>query len=146
VKSLIPEIAPSELSAILRCANFTLTGIERQWAQISAIKYLNAASIEGKIVERGGAVARETWTSIAAIGRPLGIRIDQMAQLIANGFVNSKAGFQFDSLSRTYLKRAQKALTRDRNIVIGFEIAHPVRRDSHILDGIARKCRKRIDP
>ena len=53
VKSLIPEIAPSEQSLIQRYANFTMTSVERQWALISAVKYLNAAAIEGDIVECG---------------------------------------------------------------------------------------------
>lgn len=53
VKALIPEITPTELALIERYENFTMTSVERRWALISSIKYLNAASVEGDIVECG---------------------------------------------------------------------------------------------
>jgi hypothetical protein len=53
VQSLIPEIAPDDIDLIARYRDFTLTSIERQWALISSIRYLNAAGIEGDIVECG---------------------------------------------------------------------------------------------
>jgi O-methyltransferase len=52
-QSLIPEIAPDDIEMIARYRNFTLTSIERQWALMSSIRYLNAAGIEGDIVECG---------------------------------------------------------------------------------------------
>ena len=53
VQTLIPEIAPADVEMIARYRNFTLTSIERQWALMSSIRYLNAAGIEGDIVECG---------------------------------------------------------------------------------------------
>jgi len=53
VETLIPEIAPDDIELIARYRNFSLTSIERQWALISSIRYLNVAGIEGDIVECG---------------------------------------------------------------------------------------------
>ena len=52
-KTLIPEIATADIKMIARYRDFTMTSIERQWALITAIRYLNAARIEGDIVECG---------------------------------------------------------------------------------------------
>ena len=52
-QNLIPEIASGDVEMMARYRDFTLTSIERQWALISSIRYLNAAGIEGDIVECG---------------------------------------------------------------------------------------------
>lgn len=51
--TFIPEIAQSDIELIARFQQFTMTNFERQWALISAIRYLNAANIQGDIVECG---------------------------------------------------------------------------------------------
>jgi hypothetical protein len=53
VQNVIPEITPDDIEMIARYRTFTLTSIERQWALMSSIRYLNAAGIEGDIVECG---------------------------------------------------------------------------------------------
>ena len=53
VDTVIPEIGPVDIDLISRYREFTVTGVERQWALISAVRYLNAAGIEGDIVECG---------------------------------------------------------------------------------------------
>jgi O-methyltransferase len=46
-------LRPATFELIARYRNFTPTSIERQWALMSSIRYLNAAGIEGDIVECG---------------------------------------------------------------------------------------------
>jgi hypothetical protein len=53
VETVIPEIAPADIELMARSRSFTLTSVERLWALISTIRYLNAAGIEGDIVECG---------------------------------------------------------------------------------------------
>ncbi|MGX9789848.1 TylF/MycF/NovP-related O-methyltransferase [Mycobacterium sp. MMS18-G62] len=53
VETVIPEITPGDVELIAKYRNFSLTSIERQWALISSTRYLNAARIEGDIVECG---------------------------------------------------------------------------------------------
>jgi O-methyltransferase len=50
---VIPEISPAETALLERFSAYTMTGIERQWALISAISYLNANRIPGDVVECG---------------------------------------------------------------------------------------------
>jgi O-methyltransferase len=52
-QKLIPEIGAEEVALIERFRPFTMTSIERQWALISAINYLNRAGIPGALVECG---------------------------------------------------------------------------------------------
>ncbi|MCC6947652.1 MAG: class I SAM-dependent methyltransferase [Bradyrhizobiaceae bacterium] len=52
-KKLIPEITPAQLALIERYRPFTMTSIERQWALISAVEYLNRTQAPGDIVECG---------------------------------------------------------------------------------------------
>jgi hypothetical protein len=49
----IPEISDDEIAIIDRHKKLTMTNIDRQWALISAVKYLNRGNIEGAIVECG---------------------------------------------------------------------------------------------
>ena len=49
----IPEISPAQTALLERFSPYTTTSIERQWAVISAISYLNANVIRGDIVECG---------------------------------------------------------------------------------------------
>ena len=65
IDKLVPEITAEESALVRRFAPFTMTSVERQWALIKAIDYLNANRIAGDIVEcgvwRGGnmMIARE---------------------------------------------------------------------------------------
>lgn len=52
-KTLIPEIASTDVEMLARYRSFTMTSVERQWALMSSIRYLDAAGIEGDIVECG---------------------------------------------------------------------------------------------
>ena len=51
--SLIPEIEPADIEIMERYRDFSMTSIERQWALMSSLRYLNASRIEGDIVECG---------------------------------------------------------------------------------------------
>lgn len=53
VETVIPEISREDIELIAKYRNYTVTGIERQWALMSAIRYLNSAGVEGDIVECG---------------------------------------------------------------------------------------------
>ncbi len=53
IKKTIPEISDSEVELIQRYQKYTMTSLERQWALISALKYINRGKIEGAIVECG---------------------------------------------------------------------------------------------
>jgi len=53
IEKIIPEISLAETALLRRYAAFTLTGIERQWALIKAVDYLNAKGIAGDFVECG---------------------------------------------------------------------------------------------
>lgn len=48
-----PEIAPWESDAIEKIRLYTMTSLERQWAMISALKYVHAKGVAGDIVECG---------------------------------------------------------------------------------------------
>jgi O-methyltransferase len=50
---VIPEISPAETALLERFSAYTMTSVERQWAVIRAIAYLNANRIPGDIVECG---------------------------------------------------------------------------------------------
>jgi len=49
----IPEISNPEIALMRRYAPFTMTGVDRQWALIKAVQYLNTSPIAGDIVECG---------------------------------------------------------------------------------------------
>ncbi len=53
IKKIIPEISDAEAALIARYRPYTMTSVERQWALISALKYINRGKIEGDIVECG---------------------------------------------------------------------------------------------
>ena len=53
IEKIIPEISADETALLRRYAAFTLTGIERQWALIKAVEYLNAKNVDGDFVECG---------------------------------------------------------------------------------------------
>jgi hypothetical protein len=53
LERVIPEISPAEAALLERFAAYTMTSVERQWAVIRAIAYLNANRIPGDIVECG---------------------------------------------------------------------------------------------
>jgi O-methyltransferase len=53
IQKRIPEISVDEVALIRRYAPFTMTGIERQWALIKAVQYVNANKIAGDVVECG---------------------------------------------------------------------------------------------
>lgn len=53
LRRLIPEITEIERNWIRRCRPYTMTSVERQWALIQAIRYLEAEAIVGDIVECG---------------------------------------------------------------------------------------------
>jgi O-methyltransferase len=53
VEKIIPEISAGEAELLRRYAPFTMTSIERQWALIKAVEYLNANKIAGDFVECG---------------------------------------------------------------------------------------------
>lgn len=53
IHKLIPEIAETERNWICSCRPYTMTSIERQWALIQAIRYIEAEAIVGDIVECG---------------------------------------------------------------------------------------------
>ena len=53
VEKIIPEISADETALLRRYAAFTLTSIERQWALIKAVEYLNGKGIAGDFVECG---------------------------------------------------------------------------------------------
>jgi O-methyltransferase len=53
VEKIIPEISAGEAALMRRYAPYTMTSIERQWALIKAIEYLNANKIAGDFVECG---------------------------------------------------------------------------------------------
>lgn len=52
-QKIIPEITPTQVSLLQRYRAFTMTSVERQWALMSSIDYLNRAKIDGDIVECG---------------------------------------------------------------------------------------------
>lgn len=53
LERVIPEISPEEAALLARFSAFTMTSIERQWALVSAVAYLNANRVPGDIVECG---------------------------------------------------------------------------------------------
>jgi len=53
IRKLIPEISDEDIRVMLAVSPFTMTGIERQWAMISAVRFLDNAGLEGDIVECG---------------------------------------------------------------------------------------------
>lgn len=53
VENIIPEISAGEAELLRRYAPFTMTSIERQWALIKAVEYLNGNKIAGDFVECG---------------------------------------------------------------------------------------------
>lgn len=53
VRRLIPEASDADIRMMLDVAPFTMTGIERLWSLLSAVRYADAAGIEGDIVECG---------------------------------------------------------------------------------------------
>jgi O-methyltransferase len=53
IEKIIPEISADETALLRRFAAFTLTGIERQWALVKAVEYLNAKGLAGDFVECG---------------------------------------------------------------------------------------------
>src|SRR5258706_10977717 len=53
IEKVIPEISASEAELLRRYAAFTMTSIERQWALIKAVDYLNGNKIAGDFVECG---------------------------------------------------------------------------------------------
>ncbi|HLL26502.1 MAG TPA: TylF/MycF/NovP-related O-methyltransferase [Xanthobacteraceae bacterium] len=53
IEKIIPEISADEAALLRRYAPFTMTSIERQWALIKAVDYLNANRIGGDFVECG---------------------------------------------------------------------------------------------
>jgi O-methyltransferase len=53
VEKIIPEISAGEAALLRRYAPFTMTSIERQWALIKAVEYLNGNKIAGDFVECG---------------------------------------------------------------------------------------------
>jgi O-methyltransferase len=50
---VIPEISPAQAALLERFSAYTMTSVERQWALVGAIDYLNANRIPGDIVECG---------------------------------------------------------------------------------------------
>ena len=65
VEKIIPEISAGEAALMRRYAPFTMTSIERQWALIKAVEYLNGNKIAGDFVECG--VWRGGSTMVAAM-------------------------------------------------------------------------------
>ncbi len=53
LEKIIPEISAGEATLLRRYAPFTMTSIERQWALIKAVEYLNGNKIAGDFVECG---------------------------------------------------------------------------------------------
>jgi O-methyltransferase len=53
LEKIIPEISAGEAALMRRYAPFTMTSIERQWALIKAVEYLNDNNIAGDFVECG---------------------------------------------------------------------------------------------
>jgi O-methyltransferase len=53
VRRLIPEASDADIRMMLDVTPYTMTGIERLWAVLSAVRYANRAGIEGDIVECG---------------------------------------------------------------------------------------------
>lgn len=53
IRKVIPEISDAEISVLEKFAPFTMTSIERQWALVSAIRYVNAEKLPGDFVECG---------------------------------------------------------------------------------------------
>jgi O-methyltransferase len=53
VEEIIPEISVGEAALLRRYAPYTMTSIERQWALIKAVEYLNGKAIAGDFVECG---------------------------------------------------------------------------------------------
>lgn len=49
----IPEVTPNDVQLMRGVDNFTMTSMANRWALVQAIRYLNAARIEGDIVECG---------------------------------------------------------------------------------------------
>ncbi|HXL69202.1 MAG TPA: TylF/MycF/NovP-related O-methyltransferase [Xanthobacteraceae bacterium] len=52
-RKIAPEISADEAAVLDRFAQFTMTGIERRWALVQAMLYLNDRAIAGDIVECG---------------------------------------------------------------------------------------------
>ena len=53
VEKIIPEISADEAALMRRYAPYTMTSIERQWALIKAVEYLDGNGIAGDFVECG---------------------------------------------------------------------------------------------
>jgi O-methyltransferase len=53
IEKIIPEISAGEAALLRRYAPYTMTSIERQWALIKAVEYLNGKAIAGDFVECG---------------------------------------------------------------------------------------------
>src|SRR5476649_2644826 len=53
LEKIIPEISADEAALLRRYAPYTMTSIERQWALINAVEYLNGNKIAGDFVECG---------------------------------------------------------------------------------------------
>ena len=53
IRHKFPEITDDEVAIISRYRELTMTGLERQWALIGALRYLNRGGIAGDVVECG---------------------------------------------------------------------------------------------
>lgn len=53
IRKVIPEISDSEVSVLRQFSPFTMTSVERQWALVKAVKYVDAEKIPGDFVECG---------------------------------------------------------------------------------------------
>jgi hypothetical protein len=53
LKKIVPEISPQEMALIQEFQPYTKTSLERQWALVSALNYLNRGNVEGAVVECG---------------------------------------------------------------------------------------------
>jgi hypothetical protein len=53
LERVVPEISPAAAALLRRFSAYTMTSVERQWALVQAVDYLNANRVAGDIVECG---------------------------------------------------------------------------------------------
>jgi O-methyltransferase len=156
---LIPEATPDEIALMARFKDLTMTGIERQWALLTAVRHLNRAKIAGDIVEcgvwRGGnmmlakalcgvrSVARRfvLFDTFAGMSEPTAADVTHTQEPARERFEERREG-EFSDWSRAGLDEvkanfARAGLLDDTVVFVPGRVEQTLRDPAHLPERIA---------